>query len=39
MSDILEKYEKTLLKNIEKENFNNIVLFLYREKCDYIENY
>ena len=38
MNDILEKYEKDLFANIDKDNLNNIILFLYRENCDYIED-
>ena len=35
---IKEKFEDSVLKNLDKENFNRIVEFLIKENCDYIED-
>ena len=37
-NEIKEKYNSNVLKNLNKENFNKIVEFLIKEKCDYIED-
>lgn len=38
MDKILEKYSKSVIKNLDKENISKILLFLEKEKCDYIED-
>ena len=35
---IKEKYEKFVISNLNKENFNNIILFLFKENCNFIED-
>ena len=37
MNDILNKYEPSVIKNIDKENFMKIVSFLTEKKCDFID--
>ena len=34
----LIKYEKTVINNINRENFNRIIAFLLKEKCNYVED-
>ena len=35
---ILEKYSNTTLNNLELDNINEIIDFLYKEKCNYIDD-
>ena len=37
IDNILEKYEKCLLDNLNTENINKIIEFLIYKKCDFIE--
>lgn len=34
---ILEKYSTSVIQNLNKENMYNIIEFLKKEKCDYID--
>lgn len=38
MNEIIEKYSKTTLNNLDKENMQKIIDFLVEKKCDYIED-
>ena len=38
MNEILEKYSNSVIRNLDKENVSKILLFLEREKCEYIED-
>ena len=38
MEEILEKYSNIVIKNLNKEKISKIILFLEKEKCDYIED-
>ena len=38
INDIKEKYNDSVLKNLNKENFYKIAEFLLKEKCDYLED-
>ena len=38
IKDIKEKFEKSVILNLDKENANKILKFLIDEKCDYIED-
>lgn len=35
---MLEKYEESVLKNLDKENMNKIIMFLIHNNCDYIDD-
>ena len=35
---IKKKFETCVFENLDKENFNKIVGFLVKEKCDFIED-
>lgn len=36
--EILDKYSKSTIKNLNKNNVNKIIIFLYQEKCNFIED-
>lgn len=38
MDDIINKYSNSVIKNLDKDNITNIILFLKQENCDYIED-
>lgn len=38
ISEIKEKFEDSVFKNLNKENFNKIIEFLLKEECNYIED-
>lgn len=38
LDEILEKYSKTTINNLDKSNISKIIVFLYQENCDYIED-
>jgi len=38
MNNIVEKYEKYVIENINKENFDKTILFLYSNNCNFIED-
>ena len=38
INEILEKYSESVLKNLSKDNFNKILNFLIKEKCECIED-
>ena len=38
MDSILEKFDSNLISKIDKENADKIILFLFNEKCEYIED-
>lgn len=38
MEEIIEKYSRSIMKNINKENFLKIINFLNYNKCNYIED-
>ena len=38
MNNIIEKYSESVLKNLDKDNFNNILIFLINEKCNFVED-
>ena len=38
MDKIINKYSNSVLKNLNKDNINNIIFFLKKENCNYIED-
>ena len=38
INEIKEKYSKSTIKNLNKENFCKIINFLNQEKCNYIDD-
>ena len=38
INKIKEKFEKSVFENLNKENFYEIIKFLSKEKCDYIDD-
>ena len=38
MKKIKDKYESSVFENLNRENFNKIVDFLVKEKCDFIDD-
>lgn len=38
VENIREKFNKSVFKNLDKENYMKIIKFLLNENCDYIEN-
>ena len=38
MNDILEKYSIDIITNIDKQNMIDIIRFLQKENCDFIED-
>ena len=38
INEIKEKYAKSVLKNLNKENFYKIIEFLQKEKCEFMED-
>ncbi len=39
MHDILEKYTNSVIQNINKNNFEKIILFLKNNDCNYVEDF
>ena len=35
---VKKKFENSVFTNLDKENFNKIIAFLVKEKCDFIED-
>lgn len=38
INEIKEKFENSVFEHLDKNNFNKIITFLIKEKCDYIED-
>lgn len=38
VEEILTKFERSVIENLDKDNCNKIVAFLIKEQCDYIED-
>lgn len=38
INEILEKYSESMLNNLDKDNFHEILKFLIKEKCECIED-
>lgn len=38
INETFEKYSESVLNNLDKDNFNEILNFLIKEKCDCIED-
>ena len=38
VSELKEKFEKDVFEHLNKENFFNIIKFLQKEDCDFIED-
>ncbi|MBQ4634576.1 MAG: hypothetical protein IJB71_04435 [Bacilli bacterium] len=38
MEEIFEKYSNSVIKNLDKDNFRKILIFLENENCDYLED-
>ena len=36
--ELLERYENSVIANLNKDNFKKIISFLIKEQCDYIED-
>ena len=36
MGDIFNKYSRKIIKNLDRNNLINIIMFLKKENCDYI---
>lgn len=38
MNETFDKYSKSILRKLNRDNLSKIINFLKREKCDYIED-
>ena len=38
MNEIFDKYSKSVLRKLNRDNLSKIINFLKKEKCDYIED-
>lgn len=38
MEEIIEKYSSSVIKNLDRNNIDKIIVFLKKENCNYIED-